>query len=153
MTLRELHELARDIRYQGRPCMQILTYDPENMGKLPMGYVWIQCYIYAKAVEDDSPCTIVAGGYWLIEALKRTSVESMVNEVRDQILRLQQHEVNETMTYKGVRCFDPHSLSIKVINQGLHLCPSAELGYAPDLSESTSPDQVEEQTQQMKEAA
>lgn len=135
MTESELYALARDIRYQGQPCMRIYSYDPGTMERCPPGYLFIQYFISACAVEDGSPCRISSGGYWSIRDLERSTVESIVVHSRDAIQGLQCHEVNETLTYQGVRYFDPHRLGVQMINLRDHVCPSAELTSAPVLDD------------------
>ncbi len=118
MTLQELAQMCRDIRYQGRPCVTLNTsYNPRAQpegathpmqGPLPEGYVYLSVFINVIDVDTDTPQQVETGQLVHLNDIAGTTHDSYLTYILDLVLMLQHHEVRETFSYQGKRPFDPH---------------------------------------------
>lgn len=125
MTLSELERLQWSLKYKGRSCLRVHTIrDPRNDGKpLPKGYVYLSVWIHAKDSHDDKRDTQIEIGCLVsIAEIERSNLGSQLSNIRDILIGLELHEVNETLTLDDKRIYDPHkSPRVRKLNKKRHL--------------------------------
>jgi len=121
MTLDELKNLCARITYKGKPCVEAKDKDWRNgrdvelsgkkyviSSQVPEGYIYIGMWIEAICVIEGTPTKIENGNLWSLKEVSEITEFRFLKVVKEMIISLEAHEVEELMAVDGVRIFDPH---------------------------------------------
>jgi len=116
MTMAELEKLSLSLTYKGRRCFRIEHRSWRNAwAPCPDGYVYFSIWMHAFDVDNGSETKIEVGSLSAIKDLEQCNESSHISHIRDSLILLEMHEVNETIALDGKRIFDPHNLDIRRI--------------------------------------
>lgn len=109
MTLDEYIGLGDRLTYKGNKCFKASHFDWRAGKPCPFGYLYSSVWIHAKCVRTGRDTKIENGCLVSIADIGRQNEISHITSIRDFIMALEMHEVNETLALDEKRIFDPHA--------------------------------------------
>lgn len=121
MKLQDFYDLVHRLTYQGLPCMSINKRNWRDGGNpVPEGYVYLSIWINSTCVDSGRPTRIESGGLSSIKDIEDTNEDSHISSIKNILIGLQIHEIEETIRLDDKRIFNPHDFSVKVIHEKQH---------------------------------
>ena len=110
LTYTQMHEILSSLTYEGQPNfwrINQVTMDVEGEGP-QVAYRLLAC-IRIIDREDGEETTLWRSTYISPEHHQKLTPSNLVKIIREMLVYLVLHEVDEQILYNGKRLFDPHT--------------------------------------------